>query len=123
MADMPIAGGQEQAGKAFATPTIGHFGAALLLSAILNAPSHGVAGAAVVWDLLGRTGLGYDVIVARHMQIHIPHTPEFECWLFHVLLPFAAFTTLAGSCRSCPCAPGHVWRCSGGIAAALYRHS
>ena len=36
IADMPIAGGQAQAGKAFATPTIVHFGAALLLLAILK---------------------------------------------------------------------------------------
>ncbi|HEX8880033.1 MAG TPA: hypothetical protein VF749_08395 [Candidatus Acidoferrum sp.] len=25
------------------------------------------------------------------------HTPEFEDWLFRVLLPFAAYATLAGS--------------------------
>ena len=34
IADMPIAVGQAQAGDAFATPTIVHFGAVLLLSAI-----------------------------------------------------------------------------------------
>ena len=52
IADMPIARGQEQAGKAFATATIVHFGAALLLSAILNAPWHGVSGlfALLVWE-------------------------------------------------------------------------
>ena len=81
--------------KAFATPTIVHFGAALLLSAILNAPWHGVAGAAVVWGLLGLSGFVYEVIVTRRMQIQIAYTPEFEDWLFHVLLPFAAYTTLA----------------------------
>jgi len=109
--------------KAFATPTIVHFGAALLLSAILNAPWHGVAGAAVVWGLLGLSGFVYEVIVTRRMQIQIAYTPEFEDWLFHVLLPFAAYTTLAGSRRSCPCAGGRVWRCCGGTAAGRYRHS
>jgi len=46
IADMPMRGGQEQAGEAFATPTIVHFGAALLLSAILNAPWQRVGSAA-----------------------------------------------------------------------------
>ena len=94
IADMPIAGGQEQAGQAFATPTIVHFGAALLLSAVLNAPWHGIA---VLCGLLGLSGVVYEIIVARRMQIQIVYTPESEDWLFHVLLPFAAYATLAGS--------------------------
>jgi hypothetical protein len=96
LADMPIRGGQE-AGEAFATPTIVHFGTALLLSAILNAPWHGVASAAVLWGLLGLSGLVYEIIVARRMQRQIVYTPELEDCLFHVLLPFAAYATLAGS--------------------------
>ena len=49
IADMPIVRGQAQAGAAFATPTIVHFGAVLLLSAIVSAPWHEVASAAVLW--------------------------------------------------------------------------
>lgn len=97
IADMPIRGGQEQAGEAFATPTIVHFGAALLLSAVLNAPWQGVAGPAVLWGLLGLSGLVYEIIVARRTQRQIAYPPEFEDWLFHALLPFAAYATLAGS--------------------------
>ena len=124
LADMPIAGGQEPAGRAFATPTIVHFRAALLLSAILNAPWHGVAGAAVVWGLLGLSGLVYEVIVVRRMRIQIPSTPEFEGWLFHVLPPFPAYATLAGSAyaalamRTRPCLVLQRRH-----SAALYRHS
>jgi hypothetical protein len=47
--------------------------------------------------LLGLGGLVYEIIVARRMQRQIVNTPEFEDWLFHVLLPFAAYATLAGS--------------------------
>jgi hypothetical protein len=97
IADMPIRGNQEQAGEAFATPTIVHFGAALLLAAILNAPWQRVGSAAVLWGLLGLSGLVYEIIVARRMRRQIVYTPEFEDWLFHVLLPFAAYATLAGS--------------------------
>jgi hypothetical protein len=97
IADRPIAPGQAQAGDAFATPTIVHFGAVLLLSAILSAPWHGVASAAVLWGLLGLTGIMYEIIVARRMRMQTIYTPQFEDWLFHVLLPFAAYATLAAS--------------------------
>jgi hypothetical protein len=48
VATMPHAPGQEQAGGAYATPTIVHFGSVLLLSAVLSAPWHGVVGASVI---------------------------------------------------------------------------
>jgi hypothetical protein len=38
-----------EAGAAFATPTIVHFGAALLLSALLCAPRHTITIAAALW--------------------------------------------------------------------------
>jgi hypothetical protein len=97
IADKPIATGQALAGDAFATPTIVHFGAVLLLSAIVSAPWHGVSSAAVLWGLLGLAGIVYEIIVARPMRMQSVYTPQFEDWLFHVLLPFAAYTTLAGS--------------------------
>lgn len=68
-----------------------------MLSAILNAPWQRVGSAAVLWGLLGLSGLAYEIIVVRRMQRQIVYTPEFEDWLFHVLLPFAAYATLAGS--------------------------
>jgi len=97
IADMPIAQGQAQAGDAFATPTIVHFGTVLLLSAVLSAPWHGIATAAVLWGILGLSGIVYEIIVARRMRVQIVYTPEFEDWLFHFLLPFAAYATLAVS--------------------------
>ena len=42
IADIPIGHGAAQAGDAFATPTIVHFGAVLLLAAVLSAPWHGI---------------------------------------------------------------------------------
>jgi len=97
IADMPVVRDQAQAGAAFATPTIVHFGAVLLLSAILSAPWHGIIGAAALWGLLGLGGIVYEIVVARRMRKQIAYTPEFEDWLFHLLLPFAAYATLAGS--------------------------
>ena len=97
IADIPRASGSAQAGAAFATPNIVHFGAVLLLSAVLCAPWHGIGGAAVLWGLLGLSGVAYEIIVARRMRKQSAYTPEFEDWLFHALLPFAAYFVLATS--------------------------
>jgi hypothetical protein len=122
IANMPIAPGQAQAGAAFATPTIVHFGAVLLLSGILSAPWHGVAGAAVLWGLLGLSGIVYEIVVARRMRVQIAYTPVFEDWLFHFLLPFAAYITLAASAFATRLNVGRALF-GVGAAALLHRHS
>src|SRR5208337_3597646 len=61
----PVVTGQAEAGDAFATPIIVHFGAVLLLAAIVCAPWQRVTSAAVPWGLLGAIGIVYEVIVAR----------------------------------------------------------
>ena len=102
IASMPNVRANAQAGQAFATPTIIHFGAALLLSAILNAPWQTFSGAATLWGLLGLTGVAYTMLITRRMRVQTAYRPEFEDWLFHVLLPFAAYITLAGAACAAP---------------------
>jgi hypothetical protein len=97
IAERPLGTGQELAGSAFATPTIVHFGAALLFSAIVSAPWHSITGMAILWGLVGFTGVLYEVIVVRRMRMQNVYKPQFEDWLFHVLLPIAAYAALAGS--------------------------
>jgi len=92
---IPMGAEGAQAGHAFATPTIVHFGAVLLLAGILCAPWHGIAPAAVLWGLMGLIGLVYAAIVVRRMRRQTAYKPEFEDWLFHALLPFAAYAALA----------------------------
>jgi hypothetical protein len=86
-----------EAGAAFATPTIVHFSSALLLSAILRAPWHGVAPAALLWGVIGAAGVLYTAVVVRRMRAQRAYQPELEDWLFHVALPFAAYGALAAS--------------------------
>ncbi|HLW48622.1 MAG TPA: hypothetical protein VKW09_12750 [bacterium] len=116
IADMPLAPGMAQAGSAFATPTIVHFATVLLLSAVLSAPWHGVGGAAVVWGLVGLGGAVYAVIVARRMRVQTTYRPDYEDWLFHVLLPFWAYALLAVSAYA---ARTHAREALFGVAAAV----
>jgi hypothetical protein len=95
LAEKPIAGGDAQAGSAFATPSVVHFGVVLLLSAIASAPWNGITIVAVLWGLVGLCGAVYVVVVARRMRVQSAYHPVFEDWLFHVLLPFAAHAVLA----------------------------
>lgn len=97
IAEIPIDRDAERIGAAFATPTIVHFGAALLLAAILDMPWNGVAGAAVLCGLLGLGGIVYQIIVTWQVRSQTIYKPELEDWLFHVLLPFLAYGTLAAS--------------------------
>jgi hypothetical protein len=97
IAYIPVGEGGEQAGEAFATPTIIHFGAVLLLAGIISAPWQGIAPAAILWGLLGAGGLVYTAIVVRRVRKQTAYQPELEDWLFHVLLPFVAYGTLASS--------------------------
>jgi len=100
LADMPIREGTAQAGHAFATPNIVHFGAVLLLAALVSVPWNGVLAAAILWGSLGFIGAAYSGIVARRMRAQEVYKPEFEDWLFHAILPFVAYASLAGSAFS-----------------------
>lgn len=97
IAGTPAARTLESGSAAFATPTIVHFGAVLLLAAILNVPWHGIKRAAISWGLLGLAGTIYMVIVARRMQMHKAYKPVAEDWLFYFLLPLGAYAVLAAS--------------------------
>jgi hypothetical protein len=83
------------AGAAFGTPTIVHFGAALFLSAVLRAPWASVTPVAVLWGLMGLGGVTYAAVVTRRMRMQTAYKPVFEDWLFHALLPLVAYAILA----------------------------
>jgi hypothetical protein len=94
LADRPPAA---EMGAAYATPTIVHFSAALLLSALVRVPWHGIAPAAALWGLTGLCGFVYELIVIRRMQKQSRYENAFEDWFFHVVLPLAAYALLVVS--------------------------
>ena len=84
----------KEAGAAFATPSVVHFGVVLLLSAVVSAPWHAIGAIAIFWGLLGLAGIVYAAIIARRMRVQTAYQPVFEDWLFHLLLPMASYTAL-----------------------------
>ena len=95
IAGRPFKPGEAQAGDAFATPSVVHFGVVLLLSALNCAPWGEVGVVSTLWGLLGVCGIVYVVLVARRMKAQDAYKPVFEDWLFHLLLPLAAYAALA----------------------------
>ena len=80
---------------AFATPTIVHFSAALMISAVLTAPWEMPTRLAILLTAAGAVGIGYTILIARRAWRLTEYQPVLEDWLFHVALPAGAYTMLA----------------------------
>ena len=83
-----------KAGHAFATPSVVHFGVVLLLSAIVSAPWYQISIVGILYGAVGVYGLIYTFIIIRRLRVQTSYQPVFEDWLFHVLLPLAAYAAL-----------------------------
>jgi hypothetical protein len=83
--------GTERQIQAFGTPTVVHFSAVLLQSAILSAPWPTMSGVRIGLGLYGATGVVYVLVVMRRAHQQTGYVPVFEDWLFHALLPFVAY--------------------------------
>jgi lipid-A-disaccharide synthase-like uncharacterized protein len=83
--------------EAFGTPTIVHFCAVLLLSAILSAPWRGLSSVSVVLGACGLLGLVYGSIVVRRARRQTGYSPVWEDWLWHAVLPLFAYALLLTS--------------------------
>jgi len=90
------------AGNAFSTPTIVHFGTALLLAALLRAPWHGMPVPAILWGVTGLAGFAYVVVTTLRMRRQTAYRPLFEDWLCHGLLPALAYGALVLSAVASP---------------------
>lgn len=97
IADVPVAQADAQAGNAFASPSVVYFGTVLFLSAIVTVPWDRLAPVALLWGLLGLFGIIYTAIIIRRLRTQKAYEPVFEDWLFHALLPLAAYGAMAGS--------------------------
>ena len=89
--------GVSEGSAAFSTPTVVHFSVVLLLSALVRIPWQSTQSAAIAWGVLGLCGLVYTAAVVRRMHVQSVYKPVLEDWLFHALLPLAAYVAL-GTC-------------------------
>ncbi len=94
IASLPTSRSDAQAGGAFATPSVVHFGVVLLLSAIVSAPWREIGYVAIHFRVIGFFGIIYTAIIVRRVRGQTVYQPVFEDWLFHVLLPFVAYAVL-----------------------------
>ena len=80
--------------EAFSTPTVVYFSTVLLLSAVLCAPWDGLAGAAALIAVCGAAGTGYTGLVSWRARRFAEYELVFEDWLWHIVLPLAAYAML-----------------------------
>jgi len=118
VAARPVSRGQE-AGAAFATPTIVHFSMSLLLSALMRAPWPGIVLAAWAWGLTGLGGVIYTAIVVRRMRSQASYRPVFEDWLVHAILPMAAYAAAVVAAILAPTCELQALFAVGGVTVAL----
>ncbi len=79
----------------FNTQNVVHFGAALLVAAILSAPWQALWTAGLLLGLAGLGGMIYGVIVLRRVRrLQTGYQPVLEDWLFHTVLPLVSYTAL-----------------------------
>jgi hypothetical protein len=91
--------------RAFGTPTVVHFCAALLTSAIVTAPWHRLTSVAFCLASLGAAGVVYAITVVQHARRQTGYNPDAEDWTWYVVLPKIAYGTLAVSAFVLPSHP------------------
>ena len=81
----------------FVTPTIVHFCAALLISAILSAPWHKHLDVEIALGACGIVGFIYTLTVLRDIFRVTTYEMVIEDWAWHVVLPLLAYAALLAS--------------------------
>ena len=96
MADRPTRTTAE-AGRSFATPTVVHFAAVLLVAALARIPWPMPILATSATGAVGAAGLIYMGILVVRMRRQSAYTMDNEDRVFHVVLPFLGYALLAAS--------------------------
>ncbi|HKS57138.1 MAG TPA: hypothetical protein VJS12_17710 [Steroidobacteraceae bacterium] len=81
----------------FITPTILHFCAALLISAILSAPWHEHIPIQLALGACGLIGLFYSLLVLRGTRRVTNYSMVLEDWIWHVVMPLLAYASIIGT--------------------------
>lgn len=79
------------AARAFATPTIVHFSAVFLMSAVFSAPWHRLTWAAVIVAASGIAGFLYCAIILNQAKNQTDYKPVLEDWIWHFAIPLIVY--------------------------------
>ncbi|MBV8071620.1 MAG: hypothetical protein JO270_17050 [Acidobacteriaceae bacterium] len=85
--------GSMQEVRAFGTPTVVHFCAALLISAVITAPWP-LSGLDISVGVCGVLGIAYGLRVLWHAR-NAAYRPDLEDWIWYSALPLVAYLVLA----------------------------
>jgi hypothetical protein len=80
--------------QTFGTPTIVHFCAVLLISAILSAPWPGLSSVQLILVACAVVGLIYGFIIIKRARSQVNYKPVWEDWLWYSILPLVAYILL-----------------------------
>ena len=83
--------------EAFGTPTVVHFIAAFLVSAIMSAPWHSVDGAAIAVGILGMVGILYILNTIRAARRQVFYKPVAEDWVWFIIFPLVPYATMVAA--------------------------
>jgi hypothetical protein len=89
-------GGTEEGISTYSTPTVMHFCAALLVSAVLSAPWRSFLVAGVLTAIAGLYGVIYVLRVMYRASRHRRYKPDVEDWLWYSILPLLAYGAIFG---------------------------
>src|SRR3989440_9377308 len=90
---------------AFGSPTVVHFGAALLVAAILSAPWQALWNAGLLLGLCGLGGVTYVVIVVRRARRQTDYQLVLEDWLWYITFPLVSYIAFVVSAILLPVNP------------------
>jgi hypothetical protein len=81
----------------FATPTVIHFCAVLLMSAIITTPRHTPVTLSVCLAVSGLAGLAYMVWVSFQIVRQTLYVPVLSDWIWFTWLPLVAYTSMSAA--------------------------
>ncbi len=92
-----IAGGIREI-RAFGSPTVVHFCASLLISALMSLPWPTLSSLGTILAICGAAGVLYALIVVRHARIQTGYKPDPDDWMWYIISPvllYSAWTVAA----------------------------
>jgi len=107
--------------ETFSSPTVVHFCAALLVSAILAAPWSSLTGAAVALALTGLGGIAYGARVLWRMSRPTAYRPQLEDWVWYAVVPVAAYVAILAAALALTSVPTEaLFALAGGTIALIF---